>query len=53
MDQTNALRFTIVPKLYNSEAKKWKFDKPELLGRFDKLVLEIKGDDKLGATRRL
>ena len=43
LDQTNALRFTIVPKLYDSEAKKWKFDKAELLSRFDKLVLEIKG----------
>jgi len=43
MDQANALRFTIVPSLYDKETKKWKFDKVELLSRFDKLVLEIKG----------
>lgn len=43
MDQANALRFTIVPGLYDIEMKKWKFDQGELLGRFDKLVLEIKG----------
>ena len=43
MDQANALRFTIVPSLYDPEAKKWKFDHEELLSRFDKLVLEIKG----------
>jgi len=43
MDQTDALRFTIVPKLYDSATKKWKFDRAELLNRFEKLVLEIKG----------
>jgi len=43
MDQTNALRFTIVPELYDATANMWKFDRTELLSRFDKLVLEIKG----------
>ena len=43
MDQANALRFSIAPSLYNQEEKKWNFDQVELLNRFDKLVLEIKG----------
>jgi DNA-binding Lrp family transcriptional regulator len=43
MDQANALRFTIMPGLYNTEMKKWRFDQGELLSRFDRLVLEIKG----------
>jgi hypothetical protein len=43
MDQANALRFTVVPNLYDPAAKKWKFSQTELLERFDKLVLEIKG----------
>jgi len=43
MDQANALRFTIVPSLYDTEMKKWKFEERELLSKFDKLVLEIKG----------
>jgi hypothetical protein len=42
-DQTNALRFTLVPSLYDVTTKKWRFDQSELLSRFDKLVLEIKG----------
>jgi len=43
MDQANALRFSIVPNLYDEEERKWKFDQSELLSRFDRLVLEIKG----------
>jgi hypothetical protein len=43
LDQANSLRFSIVPTLYDQEAKKWKFDQAELLSRFDRLVLEIKG----------
>ena len=43
MDQANALRFSLVPSLYDQEAKKWKFDYEELLDKFDRLVLEIKG----------
>ena len=43
MDQTNALRFTVVPNLYDVEARRWKFNQVDLLSRFDKLVLEIKG----------
>jgi hypothetical protein len=42
-DQTNALRFTLVPSLYDSISKKWRFDQAELLNKFDRLVLEIKG----------
>jgi hypothetical protein len=42
-DQANALRFTIVPSLYDPTKKKWMFEKAELLSKFDKLVLEIKG----------
>jgi len=43
MDQANALRFSIAPSLYNREERNWSFDQVELLNRFDKLVLEIKG----------
>jgi len=43
MDQANALRFTIATDLFDASRKKWIFDQPELLSKFDKLVLEIKG----------
>jgi len=43
MDQGNALRFSIAPGLYSQEAREWKFNEAELLGKFDKLMLEIKG----------
>jgi len=43
MDQANALRFSITPSLYNQDTKNWKFNQSELLTKFDKLVLEIKG----------
>jgi hypothetical protein len=43
MDQANALRFSITPTLYNQDAKRWEFDPVELLSRFDRLVLEIRG----------
>ena len=43
MDQANALRFSIAPSLYTQEERKWNFNQAELLNRFDKLVLEIKG----------
>lgn len=43
MDQANALRFSMRPTLYSPDEKKWKFDEAELLKRFDKLVMEIKG----------
>ncbi len=42
MDQAHALRFTVVPRLYDTEEKKWKFDQAELLARFDKLLLQIR-----------
>jgi AcrR family transcriptional regulator len=43
MDQANALRFSFPSNLYSEEAKKWNFDRVELLDKFDKLVVEIKG----------
>jgi len=43
MDQGNALRFSMAPSLYSQESKVWEFDGAELVGKFDKLVLEIKG----------
>ncbi len=43
MDQANALRFSIAPNLYDQQAGHWKFDQMELLDKFDRLVLEIKG----------
>jgi hypothetical protein len=43
MDQANALRFSLVPSLYSQYEKKWNFNQVDLLNRFDKLVLEIKG----------
>jgi hypothetical protein len=43
MDQANALRFTMMPTLYDIDTKNWRFSQAELLNRFDRLVLEIKG----------
>jgi hypothetical protein len=43
LDQTDALRFTIVPELYDWNLKKWTFNQAEILSRFDKLILQIKG----------
>ena len=43
MDQANALRFSLAPSLFDQETKKWKFDQTELLSKFDRLILEIKG----------
>lgn len=43
MDQANALRFSIAPSLYSPEERNWSFNRVDLLNRFDKLVLEIKG----------
>jgi DNA-binding Lrp family transcriptional regulator len=43
MDQANALRFSMTPSLYDQEKREWKFDQVDLLSRFDKLVMEIKG----------
>jgi hypothetical protein len=33
----------MMPNLYDETAKVWKFDQLELLDKFDKLILEIKG----------
>jgi DNA-binding Lrp family transcriptional regulator len=42
LDQTNALRFTINPRLYDEQTKGWKFPQPELIERFDKLIVHVK-----------
>jgi hypothetical protein len=42
MDQTNALAFTISYKLFDREARRWRFDREELLRRFDNLILKIR-----------
>jgi DNA-binding Lrp family transcriptional regulator len=42
MDQTNALAFTISYKLFDQETGRWKFDREELLRRFDNLIIKIK-----------
>jgi hypothetical protein len=41
-DQTEAARFTIAYKLYDQAAKKWGFNKAELIQKFDKLIMEIR-----------
>jgi len=43
MDQANALRFSISTELYDQQNKRWTFNQAELLSKFDRLVLEIKG----------
>jgi len=48
-DQTEAASFTVSYKLYNEATKQWTFNKPELLERFEKLMVEIKA----GATREV
>lgn len=42
IDQTDALSFTIPYSLYSQDTKKWMFNKPELLNRFDQLIMQIK-----------
>ncbi len=42
MDQTDSIGFTIPYSLYDTEKKKWMFNKEDLLERFDKLILQIK-----------
>lgn len=41
-DQTEAARFTIAYKMYDQGAKQWRFNREELVEKFDKLILEIK-----------
>lgn len=43
IDQTSAARFTIPYKLFDPEKKKWVFDTPNLVTRFNGLLVAIKG----------
>lgn len=42
IDQTEAARFTIPYSLYDPLRKKWVFDKEDLIGKFEKLIVQIK-----------
>jgi len=42
MDQTEAARFTIPYKLYDSSEKRWTFNKEKLAKKFDELAVQIK-----------
>jgi len=42
MDITNALSFTICHQGYDQSEKRWMFNTPELVSRFDNLLLKIK-----------
>jgi hypothetical protein len=42
MDQTNALAFTLSYQLYDADKKAWKFNEPELISRFENLILKIR-----------
>ena len=42
IDQTEAARFTIPYSLYDTAAKRWMFDKEELVKKFEKLIMQIK-----------
>jgi hypothetical protein len=42
IDQTEAARFTIPYSLYDPISKKWVFDKEDLIGKFEKLIVQIK-----------
>jgi hypothetical protein len=40
-DTTHALFFTIEPSLYDSERRRWRFDRQNMMARFENLRLEI------------
>lgn len=42
IDQTEAARFTIPYKLYDTENGKWMFNSQDLVAKFDQLILQIK-----------
>ena len=42
IDQTEALRFTIPYKMYDSSSKKWLLDSQNLMAKFDRLMVQIK-----------
>ena len=41
-DQKHSLSFSLEPRLYDSESKGWKFDQSEILGKFERLLMQIK-----------
>jgi DNA-binding Lrp family transcriptional regulator len=42
LDQTEAARFTIPYNMYDATAKKWIFERDELIKKFEKLIVQIK-----------
>lgn len=42
IDQTNAIGFTIAPRLFSEESRRWMFNQEEIGGRFKNLAEEIK-----------
>jgi hypothetical protein len=42
VDQTNAMGFTIAPKLFDERKKEWMFNQVELAQRFENLVQQVK-----------
>ena len=41
-DQKHSLWFTLEPTLYDNEARAWRFNQSEVLGRFEQLLMQIK-----------
>jgi hypothetical protein len=46
MDQTNALTFTITYQLFDNSEREWKMDVPDLISRFQNLVIRIAGNSE-------
>jgi hypothetical protein len=50
MDQTNALTFTISYELFDNAQREWKMDVPDLVGRFQNLMMKIGGNSDTGRS---
>jgi len=50
-DSTHALWFTIEPSQYDQEEKKWRFELPQLVERFDNLLVQIQGRETVKRQR--
>ena len=50
-DQTNALSFTISYGMFDDSQRRWTFEGPELLDRFEKLVVKMKENSGQSRTR--
>ena len=50
MDQTNALTFTISYQLFDNSEREWKMDIPDLVARFQNLVIKIGGNSDGGRS---